>query len=373
MPEQHLHIVSFNIPYPANYGGVLDVFHKIRWLHESGVKIHLHCFHYGRDKAAELEQYCESVHYYPRRGSWSNFSTFPYIVNSRRNSALLHRLLQKDYPVLFEGLHTCYLIFDEHLNRKKIFRESNIEHHYYQALAQHENSFWKKIYFEIEAKRLQNFEKYLAHANEILTVSEADKNYFQNKFPQNNITNITSFHENDAVMSEAGSGNFILFHGNLAVQENDEAAKFIITKIANQSNYHFKIAGLNPSNDLLQLAALQKNVAIVANPDAATMQHLMTNAHIHLLYTSQQTGLKLKLVNALHQGRFLLVNENMLHGTNAANQCVIAHSADEFVLQIENLMYKNFAENDLENRKDFLKNNFNNEKNVQQLMKIIFE
>jgi hypothetical protein len=42
--DRELHIISFNVPYPPNYGGVMDVFFKIRALHEQGIKIHLHCF-----------------------------------------------------------------------------------------------------------------------------------------------------------------------------------------------------------------------------------------------------------------------------------------------------------------------------------------
>ena len=37
MPDKHLHIVSFSIPYPANYGGVIDVFYKLVALHKAGI------------------------------------------------------------------------------------------------------------------------------------------------------------------------------------------------------------------------------------------------------------------------------------------------------------------------------------------------
>ena len=46
MSEVHLHIISFTIPYPPNYGGAIDVFYKIKALHSAGVKVHLHCFSY---------------------------------------------------------------------------------------------------------------------------------------------------------------------------------------------------------------------------------------------------------------------------------------------------------------------------------------
>jgi hypothetical protein len=52
--EKHLHIISFDVPYPANYGGVIDVFYKLKNLHKAGVKIILHCFEYGRGEQKEL-------------------------------------------------------------------------------------------------------------------------------------------------------------------------------------------------------------------------------------------------------------------------------------------------------------------------------
>ena len=39
-----LHIVSFNVPWPANYGGVMDVFYRLRALSRAGLRIHLHCY-----------------------------------------------------------------------------------------------------------------------------------------------------------------------------------------------------------------------------------------------------------------------------------------------------------------------------------------
>ncbi|HAH56859.1 MAG TPA: mannosyltransferase, partial [Bacteroidales bacterium] len=95
MPERHLHIVAFDIPYPPNYGGVIDVFYKLKALCQQGIKIHLHCFEYpGRERAPELEDYCMEVLYYPRlTGLKSALSPIPYIVKSRRSPALISRLL----------------------------------------------------------------------------------------------------------------------------------------------------------------------------------------------------------------------------------------------------------------------------------------
>ena len=93
MSDRHLHIISFAIPFPANYGGVIDVFYKLKALHANGIKIHLHCFAYRNQPAPELLQYCESVDYYDRQTGLAEALTFkPYIVASRRSSKLLARL-----------------------------------------------------------------------------------------------------------------------------------------------------------------------------------------------------------------------------------------------------------------------------------------
>ena len=59
--NKEIHIVAFTIPYPANYGGVIDVFYKIKALYKLGVKINLHCFKYDRTDSIELNKYCKTA------------------------------------------------------------------------------------------------------------------------------------------------------------------------------------------------------------------------------------------------------------------------------------------------------------------------
>ena len=134
MPDKYLHVVSFDIPDPPNYGGVIDVYYKLKTLHKKGIRIILHAFEYpGRDRSDNLLNYCQVVHYYPRLlGFKSAVSGKPYIVSSRKSEQLLENLCRDDHPILFEGLHSCYYLGHPRLeNRFKIYRESNIEHRYY--------------------------------------------------------------------------------------------------------------------------------------------------------------------------------------------------------------------------------------------------
>ena len=88
--DKYINIVSFNIPWPANYGGVIDVYYKMQALHKCGVKIILHCFEYERPHSKELESLCEKVYYYKRKtGLLANITLLPYNVFSRKDPEYL--------------------------------------------------------------------------------------------------------------------------------------------------------------------------------------------------------------------------------------------------------------------------------------------
>ena len=94
MPSQYLHIVSFDIPFPADYGGVIEIYYKIRALTQAGVRIILHCFEYGRSHSKELEDLCFKVYYYDRkRGMKYLFHSDPYIVATRFAKSMPKNLL----------------------------------------------------------------------------------------------------------------------------------------------------------------------------------------------------------------------------------------------------------------------------------------
>jgi hypothetical protein len=59
------------VPWPVNFGGVVDLFYKIKTLHDLGISIHLHCFTKNRNEQNILERYCETVNYYPRKNKFS--------------------------------------------------------------------------------------------------------------------------------------------------------------------------------------------------------------------------------------------------------------------------------------------------------------
>ncbi len=374
MLNKHLHIISFDVPCPPNYGGVIDVFYKLVALKKAGIDIHLHCFQYGRENAVVLEELCESVHYYPRKsGVLSAISFMPYIVQSRRSETLMANLLKDDYPILFEGLHTCYNLDDPRLkNRKTIYRESNIEHHYYFYLFKAEKNIFKKLYHFIESIKLSYYQKKLKHSDLMLTVSQADTHYLMRLFPNHKVEYLPSFHPSDEFSVIPGNGEYALYHGKLSVTENYKAAEFLSEKVFCGLDRKLIIAGLEPPQHLIDLINKHKNIALIANPDDPKMFDLIKNAHLNILVTFQATGLKLKLLNCLYRGRFCLVNPEMLHGTGLESLCEIADGAGEFKNKVDDLFTKSFDLSLLSIRKKLLQENYSNKKNVEKLVELGF-
>ncbi len=374
LQTKELHVVSFNVPYPANYGGVIDVYYKLFQLHQLGVKIHLHCFEYGREVAPQLNALCESVNYYPRKkGLLYIFHPLPYIVITRKSEALVQRLLKDHFPILLEGLHSCFLLNDERLAaRFKIFRESNIEHEYYYHLYKSESKFWQKVFYRMESWKLKQYEKTVAKSQLMLVVSQNDTRYFQQQFPKNKVIYLPSFHPNTSILAQPGKGEYVLYHGNLAVAENYLAARYILTEIASKCAHRFVIAGLNPPHDLVKLAESFTNVSLITNPDDAEMEKLLRNAQVNLLLTFQATGLKLKLLNVLYGGRFCLVNSAMLAGTGLDELCVIANSPQDIISNLNDLLKKEFTAEEIELRKTRLSKNYSNKANAEKLIAEVF-
>ncbi|MCQ2294162.1 MAG: glycosyltransferase [Bacteroidales bacterium] len=353
----HLHIVSFNVPWPADYGGVIDVFYRIVALAKAGVKVHLHCYTYGREEADELNQYCEEVCYYPREVGWKHqLNKKPYIVSSRNSQKLIHRLSKDNYPILLEGLHNGYVL-EELADRDRliIVRTHNVEHDYYHALSKAKGWGREKLFFGIEAWRLKQYEPVLKQANAILAISEADAAHFRSVGCKN-VHVMPPSHGHDRVSSCLGKGDYVLYHGNLSVVENVQAVDYLAQHVLGETPYQFMIAGRNPSASMVKRLTQFSNVTLVANPTDAEMHDLIANAHVNLLITQQATGVKLKLMNALYSGRFCLVNAQMVAGTGLEHACEVAANHDEIIEKLNWLMNEEFGEEDLMKRVKLLSN-----------------
>lgn len=375
MKVKFLHIVCLDVPYPADYGGVFDLFYKLEALQQKGIHIILHCFEYGRGEQPALNQYCHQVYYYPRAEGHKGFSfSIPYIVASRNNALLWERLQKDNHPVLLEGIHCCYGLHAGLLdNRRVVLRLHNVEHEYYKQLSKWEQSLVKKTYFRHESRLLQRFEKNIANKAIIVTVSDKDMQTYKRSFGAKRISYLPVFTGHKTVSSQPGNGNFALYHGNLSIAENEKAAIWLLNKIFNDLEIPLVIAGKNPTDRLVNLSHRDNNTCIVANPTDNELNDLIQKAQLHVMPSFTDSGIKLKLINALYNGRHVITNDAMTEGTGLGSLCHEAHNAAMMKYQIYRLFQIPFTKEECDKRTMLLKQIFDVEKNADILIRLLFD
>lgn len=369
--ETAIQIVAFNIPYPPDYGGVIDIFYKVKALSECGVKIYLHSFEYNRPRQKELEKYCAKVFYYPRKtGLRYQLSSKPYIVITRTNNQLINNLSSENLPILFEGLHTCYYLDHSSLtNHIRLVRTHNIEHEYYLNLSHSERNIFRKLFFRMEAWKLKRYEPILKNASRLLCISPNDNHAFDRKF--NNALFVPAFHPFNEIKSKTGRGNYILFHGNLSVSENLQAVEFLLKYVFPKISQNVIIAGKNPPESLVNKIKLFNHVQLIPNPGNEEMEGLIENAQICILPTFQDTGLKLKLLASLFSGRFCIANSPMIHKTGLEHLCHLADTPTEMIGLINDLFAQDFTNEEIEKRRIILEDAFSNRMNAMKIIRLI--
>jgi hypothetical protein len=225
----------------------------------------------------------------------------------------------------------------------------------------------------MEALRFKWFQSKVSASDLILSVSKTDAAYLQKTFPKNKVEFMPCFHGNDAISVVPGQSETILYHGKLSVKENEKAALYLIKEIFPKlTKYQCIIAGMNPSKTLLKAVLKHENIKIVANPSVECIDEMIRTAQINLLVTFQDTGLKLKLLNSLFTGRYVVVNPMMPAGSGLDELCYIANNQEEMMSICNELMQKPYTEDGLELRKKLLFPVFSNKYQAERLLRLIW-
>lgn len=374
---RHLHIVCLDVPWPADYGGAIDMMNRIMMLKKIGIAIHLHYFSYNeRGMPNELNQFCESIHVYERKKGHKGFSSkLPYIVSSRINEALVQNLQQDNYPILLEGLHCTGILPQLDMSaRKVVVRMHNEESTYYKELARSESSLLKKLYFLHESKLIRKYNKLLPDACTYACVSREDIYVLKEDYHLHQVKFLPTFPAWQKVTGEEGIGSLCLYHGNLSVPENEEAAIWLIKNVFSKVRKPFVIAGKKPSKRLEKMAHFYQHTCLVADPSDAELNDLIRKAHINVLpcFNKNITGIRLKLLHVLFEGRHCVVNEPMVKGTGLEAACHTGTTANAFASIITQLCHQPFTSEEITIRKKLLGDTYDNEKNSRQLIQWLY-
>ncbi|MEQ6125369.1 glycosyltransferase [Pseudotenacibaculum sp. MALMAid0570] len=370
--KKTLHLISFDIPYPPKYGGVIDVFYKIKALKALDIDVILHCFQYGKPEQTKLNKFCSKVYYYKRNSFVSSMLSngYPFIVKSRGNDELIYNLKQDHNPILFDGLHTTYILNLHNFSDRKLFlRAHNVEHQFYKGLAKSESNIFKRNFFKQESKKLKKYEAILHQMDAIFSISPLEQEYFFKKYGDK-CYYIPAFHDAQVHTRYNSKGKFVLYHGNIVVSENVKAALFLID-VYKDSEYQLVIASSYFNDEVTKEILKYDNIVFHSLEKEVDLNRLFENAHINVLPTFQNTGIKLKLLNTLYQGKFVIANDFMIDQTGLESLCEKANTKAEFLQKTKELFQQEFTKDMLVKRENIL-NNFNPKTGAQKIIDVIF-
>ncbi len=372
MNERSLHIISFDNPFPPNYGGVIDVYYKVKALHLLDVKIHLHCFvdDIPSDYSA-LETVTEKVYFYKRKNKfWSCFQIIPFSVHSRFSHKLIERLNQDDFPVFFEGLQSTAVL--NHIVKRpgKVFlRLHNNEEKYYKGISKSEKNSLRKWAYRLESTKYKVYQKSIFQQfDNVFTLSETE-NFEVNSTAGNGVY-IPVFHGNNEVKRHSEYGRFALYHGDLRISDNLKAVDFLISVFKKLPDYKLIIASAAGRKFVESKIKNTPSIEFTEIKQESDLKQLFDEAHLHVLYSFQQSGTKLKVINALFKGRFCLINSNMVDDKRIKKLCLLAENETEFKKKIELAMQTPFSSDSY--RESVLKEVLDDSKNAKQLAGYFF-
>ena len=341
MLTKELQIIAFNNPYPANYGGVIDIYYKIKALSKLGVKIHLHFFTDDRHDVSGIESYCETIYSYKRQNALRfHLSKLPFCVRSRQSKRLLENVKQLNCPILFESIRTTGILNRSQFKQKVAVRCHNIEHEYSWGLYKSETNFLKKIAFAAEAFKLKRYESVLQKADCLFLLSHHDYHYYEAKFKPKAYF-VPVFQELEVVSGKKGFGEYALYHGDLSVSDNVRAALFLI-EVFKGLEMPLIIASSIPVKVLLSKVKTVKNITFQIVDSNAELSALIENAHVNALFSFQKSGTKLKVFNALYRGRHCILNENMVDDPLILELCEVVSTLEAYKAAVKKIFEKEF-------------------------------
>ncbi len=368
MVDKEIQIVTFNNPYPPDFGGAIDLFYKIKALSELGVGIHLHIFYDKRSDISGLTSLCKTISLYKRKKSlFKHLSIIPFCVNTRFSKALIASLNKSQAPIIFESIRTLRVLNKYEFKQKKAVRIHNIEHEYSWGLYKSESNWFKKMAFFLEGYKLKYYEPILNKADVLFAISHYEHAYY-NKYFKNECYYLPVFQGNNELECVDGFGKYALYHGDLSVSDNIKSAFFMI-EVFKDLDKPLIIASSTKSYRLIAAINHYKNISFQFISNENHLNELIKNAHINTLYSFQRSGTKLKVFNALFNGRYCVLNNNMVDDLEVLKVCEVVENKIEYQTAVMRLFKQEFLVT--QQRIKALKK-YDSKLNAEQLIKVMF-
>lgn len=195
---------------------------------------------------------------------------------------------------------------------------------------------------------------------------------YRQEFGATTIDTLPVFLPYEQVKSKEGTGCFCLYHGNLSVAENEQVVAWLLKKVFDTMEMPLIITGKDPSARLSRMIGQYPHACLIENPSDEEIQDLISKAQINILPSFNCTGVKLKLLNALFNGRHCIVNEAAVQASGLESICHVANDPEAIRSLVTELFSRPVTREEIETREKVLSARYNNENNLRKLISCIW-
>ncbi|SMC44183.1 glycosyltransferase [Moheibacter sediminis] len=342
--QKKILIVCFDTPFPTNYGGVYDIAAKFDFYKKNNIKVDLICtcfdekrLKYFRNFIAKNETVIDSFHVELIKpnilNSFSFLSSIPFSVLVRKiNYDKVEFLKSNEYSlVLVEHLKSVNRI--EKL--KKILKNNpdfylrvhNDEADYYRNLSSVSRGL-KRFFFYSESIKYNKFQKSIL-SNSLLDgflfISQTEKDNLNNLIIEEktnillpvyaHLKEIESFNSNPKIID-------FLYVGNLDLDDNFNALHKINSFLHKNNLNQFKLKIVGKCSDenrkagIIEIFSAIENVDFQFNVNSEELKLNYKTSKFFLNFSSNPSGVKTKLMEAMNFGIPVISNREGVVGSN---------------------------------------------------------
>jgi glycosyltransferase involved in cell wall biosynthesis len=387
--------ISNKAPYPPNDGSSVAVYNIAKGFIDNGADLNLITINTKKHyKSYNLvpEEFRQKSNYksiYKDTGVsfigliLNLFSSESYFVSrfffKEFESELVKCLINNQFDIIhIEGIFMApYIpIIKKYSNAKIAIRTHNAEHIIWERHIKNESNFIKKIYLQLQNKRLKKTEiDFLNKADAIVTITESDKQIFtKSGINKKYFVSPTGIDLKRYIIDNTLEKKNIFFHlGSMDWLPNIEGVNWFIEEVylrffQNNNDVVFRLAGRFMPENMFKLSSANLDIQGAIEDNI----HFYNQCEVMLVPLRSGSGMRIKIIEGMAMGKVIISTSIGAEGIPISHMenIIIADTPNEFADAIT-LVCNNepLKQKIKKNARMFIQNNYDNTILTEQLIK----
>lgn len=372
-------VVCSDFPYPADHGGRVDTWGRIKVLAELGWKLHLLVCGKQMPSKEDMDAvygYVEDITLCDRRSKLTDLlHAIPMQASSR--SELRNVELAEDYDyVLLEGDYVYPILQNPRIKHDTvILRVHNDEAVYFKALARSTKNVVHKMYYHMESSKFTTLQKKMVEkVDKYLFISSKEFESFQKQNPSAKSLFLPPPVTKATFEASHFQTKHVVFIGSLFMPNNREAIQWYLEHIhprmLKEPEYKFIVAGNSRKQSLSWLQAYDLTNVIV-HDTPKSLDDIYKSGYLFVNPMQNGAGVKLKTIEAIQNGLPVISTSIGYEGTGLVDNehILIADRPEQFYEKIKQLFDNpQAAKMLLESSQSFLRKHYNHKEVLKEFI-----